>query len=130
MYLYTYCTLYQVLICVILRSELHWCHFWVLLYYVNMTSIALRLKMGIRCYDQIYSINRTVNNLCIRVLKICDIYRVDRIAFPSNESFKKISITYDDHCFIICMSNKKIHIVKKMLSSAVDHSSDSIAINA
>ena len=32
-----------------------------------------------------------------------------------SDDFEKISITYDDHCYIICLSNKKIHVVKKRL---------------
>ncbi|GBP85147.1 hypothetical protein EVAR_57645_1 [Eumeta japonica] len=41
--------------------------------------------------------------------------RVDLVAFSSNDQFKKISITYDDHAFIICISNKKIYVVKRNL---------------
>ncbi|CAH1187192.1 unnamed protein product [Phyllotreta striolata] len=29
------------------------------------------------------------------------------------KGFKKISITYEDHCYIVCLSNRKIHIVKR-----------------
>ncbi|XP_077299672.1 late endosomal/lysosomal adaptor, MAPK and MTOR activator 4 [Arctopsyche grandis] len=47
--------------------------------------------------------------------------QIDPVAFPKNDGFKKITITYEDHCFIICMSNKKIHVVKKSLNSASDH---------
>ncbi|XP_034191504.1 late endosomal/lysosomal adaptor, MAPK and MTOR activator 4 [Osmia lignaria lignaria] len=43
--------------------------------------------------------------------------KIDPKAFPNNETFDKISITYPDHCYIICLSNKKIHIVKKLISS-------------
>ena len=43
--------------------------------------------------------------------------KIDPKAFPNNEAFDKISITYPDHCYIICLSNKKIHIVKKRLLS-------------
>lgn len=39
--------------------------------------------------------------------------QVDPVAFPTNEGFKKLSITYDDHCYIICLSNRKIHVVKR-----------------
>ncbi|CAG9102524.1 hypothetical protein JYU34_005811 [Plutella xylostella] len=41
--------------------------------------------------------------------------RVDPVAFTTNEQFKKISITYDDHWFTICLSNKKIYVVKRNL---------------
>ncbi|XP_076292259.1 late endosomal/lysosomal adaptor, MAPK and MTOR activator 4 [Lasioglossum baleicum] len=44
--------------------------------------------------------------------------KVDPKGFPSNEAFDKISITYPDHCYVICLSNKKIHVVKKRLVSA------------
>lgn len=37
-------------------------------------------------------------------------------AFPPEKNFKKLSITYDDHCYNICLSNRKIHILKKSLS--------------
>lgn len=41
--------------------------------------------------------------------------QIDATAFASDESFKKISLTYDDHCYIICLSNRKIHVVKRLL---------------
>lgn len=40
---------------------------------------------------------------------------IDPKAFPAHEAFEKISITYKDHCYVICLSNKKIHIVKRKL---------------
>lgn len=42
--------------------------------------------------------------------------KIDPKAFPIGEGFEKISITYPDHCYIICLSNKKIYVVKKKLS--------------
>ncbi|XP_035723042.1 ragulator complex protein LAMTOR4 homolog [Vespa mandarinia] len=42
--------------------------------------------------------------------------KIDPKAFPMGEAFEKISITYPDHCYIICLSNKKIYVVKKKLS--------------
>lgn len=39
--------------------------------------------------------------------------QIDPIAFPSEDGFKKLSITYDDHCYVICLSNRKIHVVKR-----------------
>jgi hypothetical protein len=42
--------------------------------------------------------------------------QVDRAAFPE-EGFKKLSITYDKHCYIVCLSNRKVHVVKKTLIS-------------
>lgn len=42
--------------------------------------------------------------------------KIDPKAFPVGEGFEKISITYPDHCYIICLSNKKIYVVKKKLS--------------
>ncbi|XP_044253387.1 ragulator complex protein LAMTOR4 homolog [Tribolium madens] len=38
---------------------------------------------------------------------------IDKAAFE--EGFKKLSINYDKHCYIICLSNRKVHIVKKTL---------------
>ncbi|XP_032670645.1 ragulator complex protein LAMTOR4 homolog isoform X2 [Odontomachus brunneus] len=40
---------------------------------------------------------------------------IDPKAFPAHEAFEKISITYKDHCYVICLSNKKIHVVKRKL---------------
>ncbi|ROT78088.1 putative ragulator complex protein LAMTOR4-like isoform X1 [Penaeus vannamei] len=31
--------------------------------------------------------------------------------------FKKISVTYTDHCYVICLSNKNIHIVKRRFAT-------------
>ncbi|CAG5045998.1 unnamed protein product [Parnassius apollo] len=43
---------------------------------------------------------------------------VDPLAFGPNEKFKKISITYDDHWYAICISNKKIYVVKRSITPA------------
>nr|XP_034832373.1 ragulator complex protein LAMTOR4 homolog [Maniola hyperantus] len=51
---------------------------------------------------------------------------IDPVAFGRDEKFKKITITYDDHWFIICISNKKIYVVKR---SILTSSSESIAVN-
>lgn len=42
---------------------------------------------------------------------------VDPVAFGPNENFKKISITYDDHWYVICMSNKKIYVIKRTVQN-------------
>lgn len=54
------------------------------------------------------------------------IYSIDPVAFGPDEKFKKISITYDDHWFVICISNKKIYVVKRSIQSSP---SESIAVN-
>ncbi|CAH4026796.1 ragulator complex protein LAMTOR4 homolog isoform X1 [Pieris napi] len=51
---------------------------------------------------------------------------VDPVAFAPNENFKKISITYEDHWFIICLSNKKIHVVKRSIQAPA---SEGISVN-
>lgn len=43
--------------------------------------------------------------------------KVDPKAFPLHDPFEKISIKYKDHCYIICLSNKKIYVVKRKLPS-------------
>ncbi|KAF9824874.1 hypothetical protein SFRURICE_001747 [Spodoptera frugiperda] len=52
--------------------------------------------------------------------------KVDPVAFGPNEQFKKISITYDDHWFVICLSNKKIYVVKRSIQPSL---SEGNAIN-
>lgn len=42
--------------------------------------------------------------------------QIDPSGFPSDEGFKKLSLTYDNHCYIICLSNRKIHIIKRSLN--------------
>ncbi|XP_026479482.1 ragulator complex protein LAMTOR4 [Ctenocephalides felis] len=52
-------------------------------------------------------------------------------AFPEEDGFKRISLTYSDHCFIICLSNKKIHVVKKALKQQHSTAGDTSAkVNA
>lgn len=48
--------------------------------------------------------------------------RVDPAAFPANpeEGFRRLSVTYDDHCYVVCLSNKKVHVVKRALSNVGD----------
>lgn len=43
--------------------------------------------------------------------------QIDSKAFASEESFKKLFIVFDTYCYNICLSNRKIHIVKKTLTS-------------
>lgn len=40
--------------------------------------------------------------------------QIDPVAFPSCEGFKKLAIRYDGYSYIVCLSNRKIHIVKKL----------------
>lgn len=45
--------------------------------------------------------------------------QIDPSGFPSDEaSFKKLSLTYDNHCYVVCLSNRKVHIVKKSLGTS------------
>lgn len=50
--------------------------------------------------------------------------QIDPSGFPSDEGFKKLSLTYDNHCYIICLSNRKIHIIKRSLNQ-----SDSLTVS-
>ncbi|CAH0381897.1 unnamed protein product [Bemisia tabaci] len=34
---------------------------------------------------------------------------------PHKEGYKKLTVTYSDHCYIILLSNKKLYVVKKKL---------------
>ncbi|OXU24184.1 ragulator complex protein LAMTOR4 homolog [Nasonia vitripennis] len=53
-------------------------------------------------------------NIVMSLISLTD--KIDSKAFPSNEAFDKISIIYDNHCYIICLSNKKVHVIKKKFS--------------
>lgn len=44
--------------------------------------------------------------------------QIDSNGFPSDEGFKKLSLTYDNHCYVVCLSNRKVHIVKKSLGGS------------
>ncbi|XP_076160438.1 late endosomal/lysosomal adaptor, MAPK and MTOR activator 4 [Ptiloglossa arizonensis] len=57
-----------------------------------------------------------IANIIVGLVKLTN--KIDPKGFPSNEAFDKLSITYPDHCYLICLSNKKIHVVKKKLVSA------------
>ncbi|XP_020295099.1 ragulator complex protein LAMTOR4 [Pseudomyrmex gracilis] len=54
-----------------------------------------------------------VANIISKLVRLTN--NVDPKAFSSHESFDKISIKYKDHCYVICLSNKKIHVVKRKL---------------
>lgn len=32
---------------------------------------------------------------------------------------KKVSLNYTDHCFVICLANKKINVIKKSISEVL-----------
>lgn len=49
---------------------------------------------------------------------------IDPLGFPTEEGFKRLSLSYKTHSYIICLSNRKIHIIKKMNSLE-----DSLSIN-
>ncbi|XP_012266067.1 ragulator complex protein LAMTOR4 homolog [Athalia rosae] len=52
-----------------------------------------------------------IANIVMSLITLTD--TIDPKAFSSNDTFNKISITYGDHCYVICLSNKKIYVVKK-----------------
>ncbi|XP_014206771.1 ragulator complex protein LAMTOR4 homolog [Copidosoma floridanum] len=54
-----------------------------------------------------------IANIVTNLITLTD--KLDPKAFSSHEGFDNISIVYDDHCYIICLSNKKVHVVKKNL---------------
>ncbi|XP_018319013.1 ragulator complex protein LAMTOR4 homolog [Agrilus planipennis] len=54
-------------------------------------------------------------DIILNLLNLTD--EIDPVAFPSGDKFKKLSITYSDHCYIICLSNRKVHVVKKALNN-------------
>lgn len=39
---------------------------------------------------------------------------------------KKVSLVYDDHCYVICLSNRRIHVVKKTFSPPANVQGDQI----
>lgn len=43
--------------------------------------------------------------------------QVDTKAFSPEEKFKKLSLVFDNYYYNICLSNRKIHIIKKTLTS-------------
>lgn len=43
--------------------------------------------------------------------------QIDSKAFSPEENFKKLSIVFDTYYYNISLSNRKIHIVKKTISS-------------
>ena len=55
-----------------------------------------------------------VANVISGLLALSD--KVDPVAFPGDKGFKKISINYEDHSYIVCLSNKKVYIVKRRTS--------------
>nr|CAH0103916.1 unnamed protein product [Daphnia galeata] len=34
------------------------------------------------------------------------------------DGFQRMTINYPDHCYIVCVSNKRIHIAKRLVSPA------------
>jgi len=41
--------------------------------------------------------------------------RLDPKAF--DQSFKRLTVTYEDYAYVVCLSNRKIHIVKRQLET-------------
>lgn len=52
--------------------------------------------------------------------------QIDPKGFPSEEGFKRLSLTYDSHCYVICLSNRRVHIVKRSLNT----SPEALAVDA
>ncbi|ENN73109.1 ragulator complex protein LAMTOR4 [Dendroctonus ponderosae] len=42
--------------------------------------------------------------------------RLDHKAF--DQDFKRLSVVFDDHAYVVCLSNRKVHIVKRQLRAA------------
>ncbi|KAF5296507.1 hypothetical protein FQR65_LT01496 [Abscondita terminalis] len=49
--------------------------------------------------------------------------QIDPEGFSNYEGFKRLSIKYEGHSYVVCLSNRKIHIVKKL------NSVDSVAVS-
>lgn len=43
--------------------------------------------------------------------------QIDNLAFSPEEGFKKLSLTYPTHSYVVCLSNRKIHVIKKLIES-------------
>jgi len=41
--------------------------------------------------------------------------RLDPRAF--DQGFKRLTVTYDDHAYVVCLSNRKIHIIKRQIQA-------------
>ncbi|CAG9771040.1 unnamed protein product [Ceutorhynchus assimilis] len=41
--------------------------------------------------------------------------RLDPKAF--DKGFKRLTVTYEDHAYVVCLSNRKIHIVKRQVQA-------------
>lgn len=58
--------------------------------------------------------NERVANIVAGLISLSD--RVDPVAFPGDKGFKKISVNYENHAYVICLSNKKVYVVKRRTS--------------
>ncbi|KAG8238514.1 hypothetical protein J437_LFUL016180 [Ladona fulva] len=52
-------------------------------------------------------------NIITGLVTITD--KIDTVAFPPEESFKKISVNFESYSYVVCLSNKKIHVVKRRI---------------
>jgi len=57
--------------------------------------------------------DETTANVIINLLSLTN--NIDNKAFGPEDGFKKMSITYENHCYIVCSSNRRIHVVKKQI---------------
>ncbi|XP_034238598.1 ragulator complex protein LAMTOR4 homolog [Thrips palmi] len=55
-----------------------------------------------------------IANVVAGLISLCD--KVDSTAFPGDKGFKKITVNYEDHAYVICLSNKKVYVVKRKTS--------------
>ncbi|XP_046398881.1 ragulator complex protein LAMTOR4 homolog [Ischnura elegans] len=63
-------------------------------------------------------------NIITGLVTITD--KVDPVAFSAEEGFKKISVNFERHSYVICMSNKKIHVVKRRIMQEVPGESNDL----
>ncbi|KAE8747274.1 hypothetical protein FOCC_FOCC005918 [Frankliniella occidentalis] len=52
-----------------------------------------------------------IANVVAGLISLSD--KVDPVAFPGDKGFKKITVNYENHAYIICLSNKKVYVVKR-----------------
>ncbi|GLH03683.1 hypothetical protein R5R35_009416 [Gryllus longicercus] len=57
--------------------------------------------------------NERIADIISGLISLTD--NVDLSAFQLAEGFKRISVTYDEFAYVICLSNKKVHVVKRRL---------------
>jgi len=56
-----------------------------------------------------------IGGIIMKMLKMAQ--KQDMGISEDKEGFQRLTINYPDHCYIVCISNRRVHVAKRLVSA-------------